>query len=48
MVLIENRCYLYDSYIEQLFAKTTKYALPNLLAFLRALVVVSREEVGDG
>lgn len=48
IAIVENRCYLYESFIEQLITKTTKYSLPNLVAFLRALLAVSREEVNDG
>lgn len=28
--------------------KAAKFALPNLIGFLRALLVVSRDEINDG
>lgn len=48
IAIIENKCFLYEAYIEQLIAKTTKYSLNNLVGFLRALLSVSRDEVNDG
>lgn len=41
--IIDSRCFLYESYIEQLISKTTKYSLPNLVGFLRALLSVSKD-----
>jgi hypothetical protein len=40
--IIENRCLLYESYVEALMARAGKLALPNLIGFLRALLSVSR------
>jgi hypothetical protein len=48
IAIVENRCYLYESYIDHLVAKTAKFTLPHLLAYLRALLAVSRDEVNDG
>ena len=45
--LLENKCYLYDSYIEQLIAKSSKLQLPNLIEFLKAFLVVSRDETAE-
>jgi hypothetical protein len=48
IAISDNRCYLYESYVEALVAKTTKFSLSNLIGFLRALLQVSREEVSEG
>ena len=48
IAISDNRCYLYESYIDTLISKTTKFSLNNLIGFLRALLSVSREEVNDG
>lgn len=48
IVVADNRCFLYESYIDQLVGKTSKFSLPNLLGYLRALLSVSKEEVNDG
>jgi hypothetical protein len=48
IVVADNRCFLYESYIDQLVAKTSKFSLPNLLGYLRALLSVSKDEVNDG
>lgn len=48
IVVADNRCFLFESYIDQLVNKTTKFSLPNLLGFLRALLSVSKDEVNDG
>jgi hypothetical protein len=48
IAIIDNRCYLYESYIDQLIAKTTKFSTNNLVGFLRALLTVSKDEVNDG
>lgn len=43
IAIADNRCYLYESYIEQLVTKTTKFSINNLVGFLRALLSVSRD-----
>lgn len=47
ITVIENKCYLFESYMEELFAKASKLHMPNLIGFLRALLNVSRDEVKD-
>jgi hypothetical protein len=48
IAIAENRCFLYESYIEQLITKTTKFSINNLVGFLKALLSVSKDEVNDG
>jgi hypothetical protein len=48
IAIIDNRCFLYEAYIEQLISKSTKYSLTNFVGFLRALLLVSRDEINDG
>jgi hypothetical protein len=45
--IIENRCFLFDSYIEHLVTKTSKLHITNLLSLLRALLAVSRDETNE-
>lgn len=45
IILIENRCYLYDSFIEHLITKTSKYSISNLIGLLRAFLSVSKDEI---
>lgn len=47
LAVVDNKCFLYESYVDALIARTPKFALPNLLHFLRALLAVSREETAD-
>jgi len=43
ITIIENRCFLFDSYIEQIMNKSTKITNSNLVYLLKALLGVSRE-----
>ena len=47
LLIIDNKCFLLQSYIEQLITKTSKLSLKNVLGFLRALLHVSKDEIGD-
>jgi len=48
ITIIENRCFLFDSYIEHVVNKTTKISNSNLIHLLKALLSVSREETNEG
>lgn len=47
ITLLENRCYLYDSYIDHLMNRTHKFHSVNLISFLRALLSASKDETND-
>ena len=47
IAVVDNKCYLFESYSENIFSRASKYPLPNLLGMLRALLAVSREEIKD-
>lgn len=48
MVIAGEKCYIYESYIDGLFAKSGKYSLPNLGRLVSALIEVSKQEIAEG
>lgn len=47
MVVVQDKCYLYDNYVEGLLAKSNKFNHHNLECLIDALVEVSKEEIAD-
>ena len=43
LVIIENKCYLLENYIEHLITKTSKLSFKNVIGFLKALLHVSKD-----
>jgi hypothetical protein len=43
LMIVENKCFLLENYIEQLISKTSKLSLKNVIGFLKALLNVSKD-----
>lgn len=42
MVIVQDKCYLYDSYIDSILAKSNKFNYTNLTCLIDALVECSK------
>jgi len=47
MVIIQDKCYVYDSYIESVLIKSSKFNFNNLTYLVDALVDCSKQEIID-
>ena len=47
MVVIQDKCYVYDSYIESVLIKSSKFNFSNLTYLVDALVDCSKQEIID-
>ena len=47
IVVINDRCYLYDSYINGIISKSSKFNLKNLNFMIDALVESSKQEIAE-
>lgn len=48
MVIVQDKCYLYDSYIESILTKSNKFNFTNLTYLIDALVECSKQEIAEG
>lgn len=47
MAIVQDKCYLYDTYIESILMKSNKFNYQNLTCLIDALVEISKEEIAD-
>lgn len=48
MVIIQDKCFLYDNYIEAILTKSNKFNYANLMNLVEALIECSKQEINDG
>lgn len=47
MVVVQDKCYLYDSYIQAILSKCSKFNYTNLNYLIDALIESSKQEIAD-
>ena len=45
--MINEKCYIYEQYVELLFAKTSQFAIKNLEKIVEALIETSKQEIKE-
>lgn len=48
MVIIQEKCYLYDGYVETILSKSNKFNYTNLSCLFDALIDCSKQEINEG
>lgn len=48
IAIIGDRCFIYETFVDGLLGRSSRYTINNLKALLDALVDVSKQEISDG
>lgn len=48
VVIIGDKCYIYEPFLNSLWAKSSKYSISNFKCLIMALIDVNKQEINEG